>query len=95
MMTWSNSYKPENEDGEEKAVELVKDSPSVRYVQMIAGLAMWGYLMWTDNTSATGLSELSTLELMVMLAKYGFAAILIKGVSASEFSEILRAWKGK
>lgn len=65
-----------------------------RWVQLAAGLAMWAFLMYSDHQSTTDIMDLSTAQVMISLGKYAFAAILIKGVTAKELADLLRAWRG-
>ena len=66
-----------------------------RYLQMLFGFCLWGYMLYTDLSAGVELSELSVQQMSIMAVRYGFAAILIKGTTISEVSELIRAWKGK
>ena len=67
----------------------------VRYAQMLFGFCLWGYMLFFDLSSGVELASLSPQELAVKGVFYGFAAILIKGVSVEQLTDLLRAWRGK
>lgn len=69
--------------------------PVERYIQMVAGIVMWGWLLYDDHQSTTGFMDLSTAQIAFVLGKYAFAAILIKGITAKEITEFIRAWRSK
>lgn len=66
-----------------------------RRFQMVLGGMLWVGMLCYDLWAGTELSELSTQRLIILGVRYGFAAILLTGTTASEFSDIIRAWKGK
>lgn len=66
-----------------------------RYVQMFFGIVLWGYMLWSDMSSGVDFSELTTQELIIMGVRYGFAGILIYGVTIAQIVDLIRAWRGK
>lgn len=69
--------------------------PRERYIQMALGALMWAWMAWEDHHSNVALIDMSSTEVMLIAAKYAFAAILIKGITAKELLEFIRAWRGK
>ena len=69
--------------------------PIERYIQMFAGIVMWGWLLYTDSKSTVDFVDLSAAQVTFVMGQYAFAAVLIKGVTAKEIAEFIRAWRGK
>lgn len=61
----------------------------IRYIQMVAGIAMWGALLY-DDTSRDW-AAVGTIEGVVIACKYAFAGLLIYGFTKEEFIALVRA----
>lgn len=72
-----------------------KGKSAEEWAQFAVGVVTWLFLMWVDSQADRALVDLSATEVSILLGKYAFAAILIKGVTVKELTELLRAWKGK
>ena len=66
-----------------------------RVIQLIAGVLMWGVLMYMDWQDSEQLSNMDAYQIGLHAAKYAVAFILIKGVSMEQVNEFVRAWKGR
>ncbi|WP_299081667.1 hypothetical protein [uncultured Paraglaciecola sp.] len=66
-----------------------------RYAQMLFGCGLWAYMLYTDISSDLVLADMTAQELTVKGVLYGFAAILIKGITTAEIAELIRAWRSK
>lgn len=80
---------------DDKEPSKIPYRPIERYIQLIAGLLMWSWLMYADHTSGVEYAELNYAQIGILLGKYAFAAVLIKGWTGKEVAELLRAWRGK
>ena len=65
-----------------------------RIIQLIFGCCLWAYMLYVDLAAGTDVAELSTQTLIIKGCLYGFAAVLIKGVTTAEITELIRAWRG-
>ena len=66
-----------------------------RTAQLFLGAALWIGMLVYDIGAGVELAELSSQQMITMAIRYGFAAILIKGVTVAEIADLVRAWRGK